>query len=382
MVAIVDKPSIHISDPARVAWLKSQVFKLWGLPNGHTSPCPLPVSISHSNLQTIANEPYVVGCKLDGVRYLFMLTQYPYILGGQEVAVLVDRAWKMYPIYVLAKKAMFVKGCLFDGELINVPIPSVMNKFRQIYCVFDVMNICGENVTGNDFFRRVNEVKKYFFTGDEDMLMLQSPQQWKSQGMHWVKQYNYIVSCGNKYYLGFRVKQWLPTNQVETIFRCGGQMGAPSDGIIFMPLADQVCATRLHRRMFKWKTDHTIDLIIKNDELFYWNDLLRALCSDPITMVNGRKRALMCINTPNINHECVSEFKIMDIVASPDEDNLDNVLLMWIDFRDDKENSNTLQTLQITIDNFENPVLMEEIVDACLNNTVNAQTMDMLTCSH
>ena len=157
-----------ITDGPRVAFLKQQVFSLWNTPKSESSPCPLPVSIQHKDLATLSSEQYLVSAKLDGTRYLLLMTRYPPQFGGQEITVLVDRRWRMFPIYASAKRSVFTGGSLFDGELVTVPIAGVEGRTRQVFFVFDVVCTRGNNVCNKPFSKRLDIIKALFFTGDDE----------------------------------------------------------------------------------------------------------------------------------------------------------------------------------------------------------------------
>lgn len=369
--------STPISDAARVAFLRQQVFSLWGggLRNaaGSTSPCPLPVSMQHADLSTLASEPYVVGAKLDGTRYLMLLTAYPAALGGQEVTVLIDRGWAMYPVYASARRSLFTRGSLFDGELVEVPIPGA-DRSRQVYFVFDAVAVRGGSLTDAPFPARLAAIKGLFFTkDDEDAEMMRNPQHWVHATVPAiVKARDMVVSNGNAHYLGFRVKSWLPVQQVETVLRCGGQMGAPWDGLIFMPVLDGIARGRRHARMFKWKERHTVDLLVTDaNELHYYNDVLRANTGAELMTVDGRRLLLVCPDLPDDPslHGGVAEFQILQVLPPPAGPNAPStVLLHYVAPRPDKTNANLAGTVLATVDNVENPVTAAHVVGACALN--------------
>lgn len=363
-----------ITDPRRIAFLKQQVFSLWNAPVTESSPCPLPVSIQHSNLATLSSEQYVVSAKLDGTRYLLLMTRYSPQFGGQEITVFIDRKWRMFPIYASAKRSVFTGGSLFDGELVNVPIPGVEGRTRQVFFVFDVVCARGQTLCHKAFGERLSVIKGLFFTADdEDNEMMRNPNHWVNvTAPSIVKSRDMIVSNGNAHYLGFRVKGWLPIQQMETILRCGGQMGAPWDGLVFMPLEDPV-RTRRHCRMFKWKEKHTIDLIVSDkNELMYYDDILQGNTAAELVTVDGRHLMLVCMDLPidGSAHGKVVEFQITQVLAPPSATAAFSVFLQYIGIRQDKTNANLTRTVLATIDNVENPVTLPQVMSACgMNNS-------------
>lgn len=358
-------------------FLRQRVFSLWG--GGHrnaagaSSPCPLPVSMQHADLSTLASEPYVVSAKLDGTRYLMLLAQYPAALGGQEVTVLIDRGWAMFPVYASARRSMFTEGSLFDGELVEVPIPGVPDRTRQVYFVFDAVAVRGASLADAPFTARLAAIKGLFFTkDDEDMEMMRNPHHWvHGTAPATVKARDMVVCNGNAHYLGFRVKSWLPVQQVDTVLRCGGQMGAPWDGLIFMPVLDGIAHSRRHARMFKWKERHTVDLLVSAaNELQYYNDILGANTAAELMTVDGRRLLLVCADLPadGSPHGRVAEFQIVQVLPPPAADAPHTVLLHYIAVRHDKTNANLARTVLATVDNVEHPVTEEHVTGACKLN--------------
>jgi hypothetical protein len=363
-----------ISDALRLAFLKQRVFSLWGAPPAAASPCPLPVSMQAADLATLAAEPYLVGAKLDGTRYLLLLTQYPAHLGGQQVTVLIDRGWTMYAVYASARRSVFEAGSLFDGELVTVPIPGVEGRTRHVFFVFDAVAVRGASLCARPFTHRLAAIKALFFTDDgEDVEMMRNPGQWVSATVPAiVRARDMVVSNGTAHYLGFRVKSWLLVAHVETVLRCGGQMGAPWDGLVFMPVADAVATSRRHPRMFKWKRVHTVDLIVSEaNELLYYNEVLGANTAAELMTVDGRRLLLVCGNLPppaEAPRGAVSEFQIVQVLPPLVPDGAHTVLLSFVAVRDDKANANLAHTVLATVDNVECPVTEEALVAACRRN--------------
>lgn len=345
---------------------------LWGLrPDTPYNPCPLPVSLEARHLATLASEPYVVGAKLDGVRYLLLLTRYPPHLGGHQVAVLVDRAWCMYPLYVAAHSQFFDQGSLFDGELTRVPV-SGTNQHRHLLFLFDAVCIAGENMVEAPFLRRSSALQSLFFCCNEDDTdMLRNPKQWMhTTGPRLAQERTGIVSLGSPNFLGFRTKQWFGVHNIETPWRCGAQADASWDGLIFMPLMDRV-QTRRHDRMFKWKQRHTIDLAVSPDgmTLQHYSPEARANVCEPL-QVEGRHYSVVCSTLPLPLEVCggIAEFALTEHVPQGDA-GADLILLTFLMHRPDKLHANDTRTVTGAMHNFLYPVELGMLVAACRENT-------------
>jgi hypothetical protein len=380
----------------------------------------------HADLDRLARDPYVVGAKFDGVRYLLLLTKYPRELGGQEVAVMINRRWDMYPLFVSARRQHYVQGSLFDGELTMVhlpdtygmdtlgcsgtdwgipgsvspgseplgrglqdhPRPGSAGRVRQAYFVFDAVTIRGEPVGRTHVYtQRWAMLKDLFFCGNEDVDMLRFPKEWRTTLANKIaasdsSPYGRIVSQGNPHFLSFFTKQWFPLHAIETLQRCGAQAQAPSDGIIFMPLMEAV-GVRRQESLLKWKETHTIDLVVPaagspSQALMYYDGPERGNVGDPIQARDGLDVRLLCVALPQDASGCVCEFKLESVQALPALPPLVPgqaateasyiLLLSFVCARTDKEHPNDARTVRATIENFMHPVTKEQIIAACKQN--------------
>lgn len=406
--------AVCVSHPEKQRFLKSRCLELWGLTSNPalacSVPCPVPVSMLHSDLAKLERNPYVVGAKFDGVRYLLLLTKYPPQLGGQEVAVMINRRWDMYPLHVSARSKHYALGSLFDGELTMVRIPdtygtdlvsrgldldtsingvvnvpsAVEEKKRQIYFVFDAIAIRGEPVGRTHMYnQRWVMLKQLFFCGNEDVDMLRSPKVWRETLANNIvrSEPDRIVSQGNPHFLSFFTKQWFPMHAVETLLRCGAQAQAPSDGVIFMPLMEAV-GVRRQESLLKWKESHTIDLVVpeRSDQgLLYFHGPERGNVADPIKSYDNLDVRLLCANLPPNSAGRVCEFKLESVqllpampALGPDSGPIDASYILFLSFvcvRVDKEHPNDARTVKATVENFMNPVTQDQIVRACVANS-------------
>lgn len=411
--------STCITHPDKVLFLKKKCLELWGLSTASTAcstPCPVPISLQHAGLDKLSRDPYVVGAKLDGIRYLLLLAQYPPLLGGQEVAVMINRRWDMYPLHVSARRQHYVRGSLFDGELTMVNLPdtedsdhlvcsptssmSMAKGQRQTYFVFDAIAIRGELVGQTHAYgQRCVMLKELFFCGNEDIDMLRSPRDWRDRLANQIALTEHRIVCqGNPHFLGFFTKQWFPMKGIETLLRCldSAQTQAPCDGVIFMPLMEPV-GVRRQESLFKWKETHTIDLVVQampdamtldqpgvvpNQPLLYYDGQEQKNVSRPVPAPDGLDVRLMCAHTlPPESLGAVCEFKLESVQALPAMPQLSTVVpdstptpasyILFLSFvcaRTDKEHPNDARTVRATVDNFMNPVTREQIIWACENN--------------
>jgi hypothetical protein len=369
-----------ISDKAKCAYLRQQVFQMWGMRASLASPCPLPVSLSKENLATIMHQPYVVAPKHDGVRHLLLLTQYP---KGVNIAVLITRNWTMYPLMVCGRNNYFKLGSLFDGELVREGIEGKEGSggpfaTRLMYRVFDVVSVAGTSMVGEDYNNRYSTLQKLFFSdGDSqtssgskapDYESLYDPKNWATvSAPAVVRQSGKLVPCGNAEYLGFRCKRWYTLQELPVVLAVAN---SGADGLIFMPLLDGVCCSRKHTRMFKWKTCHSIDLKTERLDgcivLKFFDGT-----SDVSRQVKGVDGYLYDLkltgDTIQIPKEpSVCEFAINHVETTPNRDAfVHDVFLRFLAVRTDKANANHEAVIACTIDNFVNPVTEDMLKGLC-----------------
>lgn len=355
-----------IEDAAKIHHIKAQVFKLWRLPLKAASPCPLPVSMSPADLPTLRQKPYLVAPKHDGVRYLLLLTQYP---AGVNVAVLVARNWRCYPITVAARASFFRAASLFDGELVREPIAHAdcTAPWRLMYRVFDVIGAAGEVYAHWDYNRRHAVLRTLFFEREDvDTEALYDPKAWHNVTAPTVaRQAGKLVAAGNAHYLGFRCKAWRPLADIQGALR--EMHDTVADGLIFMPVDEGVCRTRRHTRMFKWKTRHTIDLKATLGEdgvvqCSYYDgatkrDVAGALQGNGATPVYTIR--VIGDTSGLVGRGEVCEFEIVDVSD-------DVVWVQYVAARADKVNANEGGVVAATIDNYVHPVTEDMLVMTCM----------------
>lgn len=344
-----------VTDAAKTAFLTAEVFRLWGLPPGRASPCPLPQSMSAADLATVAHQPYLVAPKHDGVRHLLLLTQYP---RDVNVAVLVTRGWQFFPITVCAKGPVFKRGSLFDGELTREPLryADCSAQWRLMYWVFDAVAVAGECLVPRDYRHRLGVLQGLFFDApgvDEEAL--RNPAAWHNvTAPTIVRQSGKLVPVGNAHYLGFRAKQWRPTQQV--LQALADMDACAADGLVFMPVLDGVCVTRKHARMFKWKTRHTVDLLAVKDGAGRVTLQYHAAAGATDEPVAGRYRLVHVGDTLHIPAAvpAVCEFLIVAVADG-------TVSVSFVCARPDKENANCAAVVAATIDNHVHPVTRDDL---------------------
>lgn len=372
-------PGVPIADAAKCDFLRAEVLRLWRLADDTAAlPAPLPVSLTRDALATVASEDYLVGAKLDGTRCLLLLTTLPAAMGGYPAAVLLDRAWRPYQVPVEAARSHFALGSLFDGELVNVPVGAAR---RDVLYIFDVVALRGACLTGQRYMdmrpqggsaelpTRWAHLPGLFFKTGEDDAQLRNPALWDSQGARELAKLGRIVCRGGPTYLAFHVKHWFKTSDLPRLLRCGAQDGAPQDGLVFMPAAAPM-GTRRTPWLFKWKSQHTIDVLVPpggGQPLFWSGD---ALSAAPLELRGGWRVPLPLVEgNPNAQGlvpvllECAVE-------GARAPDGTTQIRLVPVRTRTDKEHPNDGRTVAATIMDCLEPVTLEDILAALGCNPV------------
>lgn len=210
--------------------------QLWELPGGRghgaarRMPAPNPVSLMRKDLPRLRREPYLVSQKLDGTRYLLLLGSNENT--GDPYAFLIDRAFHMYRIEAHVRPGCHItdedlqQGTLIDGELMTA----------DSFVAFDIVSDCGVDCKTLSYTARLERLRALAARVRVDPARLS-------------------------------VKPCVPLSEIHTL-RSSWQ----TDGLIFMPIQDHI-GTGMHRRMLKWKPQHTIDFWMTSTdgdpELFY-----------------------------------------------------------------------------------------------------------------
>lgn len=334
-----------ISHAGRVAHLKEVVQQMGGF--------SLPVSLDEAGVARLRQQRYLVGAKLDGTRYLLLLARYPAHLGGHNVAVLVNRAWGMYPLLVCADERLFAGGSLFDGELVDVPVEGA-GRTRQVFYVFDALTVRGAALLREDYAQRFANVRR-LFSCSCDPRQLYMPQEWRDVIASSVAKADRRIVCqGNAEYLAFSVRPWFNMRDVELVLRANL---LASDGLVFMPVDDPV-VLGIHPRMYKYKDVHTIDLVNVGGSLQYWDG--QRMTSASVPTPEG-KFMLVWTPTTTLPEGAVAEFRLTEKVGTM-------VLLQLVGVRTDKTRGNGVDTIVSVVHNFLHPVDLNVVTAACRGN--------------
>jgi hypothetical protein len=250
--------------------------------------------------------------KSDGVRYQLVLGTYD----NRGFAVMVNRRMQMYEVPIYANPDYF-KGSVFDGELViekfgssvtsvtsvtlsgNETDDNSNNNFysdshyslknkrpqdqndkknqisdfvsnrlssppqqeRQIYLVFDVVCVKGESRKMSTLMTRYHEYSSIFDLENKDILQT-DVSKWDEIAFDLAHSKEKIVCLGNRLALQFRPKPFVTLVNLGSLWRTMTNLAHKSDGLI-IPRTTTGVGTGIDQSIFKWKQNHTVDLIVE-----------------------------------------------------------------------------------------------------------------------
>lgn len=214
-------------------------------------PGPNPVALRKDHIQTILKNEYMITSKSDGVRFMLILTRND---KGEAVAVMMDRKIQFYAIKVCAKDAYF-DGTIADGELVW----DSKGK-KMTYLIFDIISVAGDaNIKNQNLKQRLEKIHSLFF--DEGNGSLLNPLEEEQRIQNLAKQ-GKIISQRNHYSLSFKPKLFYSIDQFDLLKDIMDKKSDhQNDGIIIMPV-NQPVLINTASTIFKYKTHHTIDLVL------------------------------------------------------------------------------------------------------------------------
>lgn len=287
---------------------------LWSLHKVPTRlPCTNPCSLMRSDLGTLATYSYRVGAKTDGIRFFLL---FAHLVDDQdrehEYAVLIDRAFSMFPVHVLHAPPAIFEGTLFDGELVK-------HGDALTFVAFDTVASCGYSFKSRPHSERIAELSRILpriFTAS----------------------------------VAFDVKPWLFLTP-EAVYQLTQQEQVyNSDGLIFVAESKEL-VVGMQRDMFKWKPAslHTIDFTKRGPDLFL---------VDGQSLVDARS-SLGVVPSPASSWSAEYENSVVECTCHRGPDGT------WVARplkpRVDKRDPNSIFVARLTLQNIEEDITAEEL---------------------
>ena len=334
-----------IDDQSEKSYYWSQLLKYWKLPS-HVKHFPgaNPMSIERADLQQIKESDFLVALKTDGVRHILLLTLKPNSM--EPIAIMVDRAQKMYEIIVWANEDYFTNGSLMDGEL-------VWSENGLQYIIFDVMVTKGTSCIKMPYRDRLQILHN-------TILVINANDNNQEEIERKIAEEDKIISFDNIHNLQILSKRCVKKENLHILWRDRNNVCHANDGLVFTLNTANVtigtCSTIL-----KWKPDHSVDIQIvyscSKGLCLYANDntsgavvdITRSCCSYKIEFTMNRlieviKHRLPCIV------ECLIQIKEDVMYLTPERE------------RGDKDAPNTIKTIEATIKNTIEAISSEELI--------------------
>ena len=331
-----------ISDPDECQYYWQCLLQFWNLPRSIAHfPAANPVSVERSNFPALQNDDFLAALKTDGVRHLMLLTVRRDTV--EPISIMIDRTLKMYEIVIWASESYFVKGSLFDGEL-------VWNKDQHDtldFMVFDV--VCNKGI------RCVNLPYRDRLQVLHDTILVMSKQCDNIEDR--LAAEDKLIAMNNLCNLRVLPKKCVPRSQVRSIWQEREFDPHRSDGIIFTKNGSGVQLGTCND-IFKWKPSHSIDVRVDTNLHVYANcnassrTQLLFQSADGLTyeLVNNRLIAAISEHLPCII-ECllVVDSAAQTVRLHPQRERLD------------KKSPNTLRVIEATLRNAQEMIHIDEL---------------------
>lgn len=270
-------------------------------------PGPNPVSIDRGNFPELTQQPYVISEKTDGIRFVLMFCMYQDV----KLCVLFDRTLTPYLFKIKNCPRVLFQGTVFDGELAYDT-----HSNSQVFLIFDAVAACGIPVFRSPFSTRMmitaSSLTHYTYTDGYDTAKLEVKKFWSSK------------------------REFLSNNSSR--FK--------TDGVILMPELDPVVSGK-HTHLFKLKTHHTLDFLVRNKKLYVFDEKTRR--NKVVGVPTGPKASLA-------KDGCIVECE-RDPNAPPGVYDRWVVLLV----RNDKKTSNTKWVYEKTLLNIKESLTLDQL---------------------
>jgi hypothetical protein len=202
----------------------SLINQLWSMSQSKRHvPCPNPSNLERKDFCTLSSQKYLVSPKVDGIRMFLLMGAMAD--SGKTYSVLINRAYDMFSVKLIAQHQELYDGTLLDGELCQ------QANGDYHYTVFDAVVVEGY------------DLKSYPFDQRQDA-------------------YQGAVGALSSVATGFTIlsKQWFPLDSASRVYE---ENKSNSDGLILQPVKGKL-KSGIQADVFKWKPldKQTIDFYI------------------------------------------------------------------------------------------------------------------------
>jgi len=229
---------VPLHHPERARLAQQAVRAALGRPTVSHIPADNPVSLDRTTLPLLQAMEYTAAHKADGVRYFLVLASHE----DQPVGALVDRAGSTYQVLLHARKALYVRGSVFDGEL----CPGAGPSGEALFLVFNALVVSGVAMRDLDYNQRLHAVRTHF-----PARVLPST---VATASHLVGGYVRALDPG----LHLLAKETVPFAQLASL----PAVPYPTDGLLFTPTHEGVRSGR-NPHLLKWKRTNPLDVRLR-----------------------------------------------------------------------------------------------------------------------
>lgn len=323
----------------------SVLIRYWKLP-AHISHFPgaNPMSIEQTDFSRLETDDFLAALKTDGVRHLLLMTTKPNSL--DPIAIMIDRAKKMFEIEIWANEDFFFNGSLYDGEL-------VWESDSLVYIVFDVILAKGVSCSRLSYRERMQILHNTILCAG-DMHSDDSIEQM-------IHEESKFLARNNDENLRIIPKKCVPKASLRSLWEERGSCGHRNDGIIFT-LNSAPVETGTSSSILKWKPSHSIDVRVETfDKGTSWriygnmnNSGELADISDMIgdfvpTLEKTKLLDAISMRQPCII-ECLLHIEGSNLTLTPERE------------RTDKISPNTINTIEATIRNAVENISSDDLI--------------------
>ena len=205
--------------------------------------------MSRSNLSDLASHPYSVTYKSDGIRYILFLTMRPNSNPPAAVALMINRSRQMHEVEVVAPEDYFVKGSIFEGELVWMQ----PDEKSMSYLVFDAIMIKGVPLLSKPFEERMAAAAECtrwsheIHSTEEDV-----------EGR--AAELDAVIMTQFEPRILMQPKCFVDACNASDLWKKRTQAGHRVDGLVLMKKEAAYMVGTASDECFKWKVDVTIDL--------------------------------------------------------------------------------------------------------------------------
>lgn len=283
-----------------------------GQPDGTPHfPGPNPVSIDRSHFASFRTQAYHVAEKTDGVRFAFLVCMH----NGLKACIIFDRKLTPYIFKVKKCPRALAQGTVFDGELVR-------NAAGDLeFLIFDAMVACGIPIYNSSFTERLRVARTSL-----------SFYEWSPGDTAKISVKQFVPAADAKMRMPSHIEKLRANYKI--------------DGLVFMPDRDPVVRGR-HDRLFKLKTDHTLDFLVHKKKLHVFDE-------------KTRKNKVVGAPTPATAHLAV-DGSIVECRLDPACSTAKHDAWIVLRRRADKATSNTKFTFDKTLLNIREALTLDAI---------------------